>query len=205
MLLLAVAAAAAGGFPPGTPAWIQRAVLTTAKQLEYPQPDSIEVTLGRFPRVVITGDFRCNLCTGPSNTPAPTGKVAAMRYDAKKRRGTDFSLCNERRDCLAGLCGAGGCNRARDVLDSAFDQLYARAGDAPFDHRVGRSHCGSRIPAATCSVSMTLTKRRSVVVFTETWRRAGRQHQHVWRVIETRGAWVIRVISAGDPPPRPGP
>lgn len=201
MLLLAVAAAAAGGFPPGTPAWIQRAVLTTAKQLEYPQPDSIEVTLGRFPRVVITGRFRCDLCSRPSGAPVQTGSVAALRFDAKTRRGTDFALCNARHDCLAGLCGGGGCNRARDVLDSAFDELYARSRDAPFDHRVGRSRCGGRIPSATCSVSMTLTKRRSVVVFTETWRSG----EHVWRVIETRGGWVIRVVSTGDPPPRPGP
>jgi hypothetical protein len=204
MLLLAVAAAAAGGFPPGTPPWIQRAVLTTAKQLEYPQPDSIEVTLGRFPRVVITGRFRCNLCSRPAGAPVQTGLVAALRFDAKTRRGTDFALCKARHDCLAGLCGAGGCNRARDVLDSAFDELYARQKDAPFDHRVGRSRCGGRA-ATTCSVAMTLTKRRSVVVFTETWRRGGRQRRHVWRVIETRGAWVIRFVSSGDPPPRPGP
>jgi hypothetical protein len=201
MLLLAVAAAAAGGFSAGTPPWIQRAVLTTAKQLEYPQPDSIEVTLGRFPRVVITGKFRCNLCSRPSGAPVQTGTVAALRFDAKTRRGTDFALCNARHDCLAGLCGGGGCNRARDVLDSAFDELYARLKDAPFDHRVGRSRCGGRIPGATCSVSMTLTRRRSVVVFTERWR----GHSHVWRVIETRGGWVIRVVSTGDPPARAGP
>jgi hypothetical protein len=205
-MLLAVVAAVAAGFPPGTPAWIQHDVLTTAKQLEYPQPDSIEVTLGRFPRVVITGHFRCDICSRPSNdTQVQTGKVAAMRFDAKTRRGTDFALCDARHDCLASLCGGGGCNRARDLLDSAFAELYRRVGDAPFDHRVGRSRCGGRIPAATCSVAMTLTSRRSLVVFTETWRRAGRTREHVWRVIETRGAWVIRFVSTGDPPPRPGP
>jgi hypothetical protein len=202
MLLLAFVAAVAAGFPPGTPAWIQRDVLTTAKQLDYPQPDSIEVTLGRFPRVVITGRFRCDLCSRPANTPVQHGTVVALRFDAKTRRSTDFSLCDARRDCLAGLCGAGGCTRARDVLDSAFDELYARVKDPPFDHRVGRSRCGGRISAATCSVAMTLTRRRSIVVFTERWRRGGRQHQHVWRVIETRGGWAIRVVSTGDPPPK---
>ena len=151
--------------------------------------------------MVITGKFRCEFCSRPSNdTPVQTGTVAAMRFDTKTRRGTDFGLCNTRRDCLASLCGDGGCNRARDVLDSAFDELYARRVDVPFDHRVGRSRCGGR-PATTCSVAMTLSRRRSVVVFTESWRHAGRQRQHVWRVIETRGAWVIRVVSTGDPPP----
>jgi hypothetical protein len=152
--------------------------------------------------VVVTGKFRCNLCSRPAGAPVQTGSVAAVRFDAKTRRGTDFALCNARHDCLAGLCGGGGCNRARDVLDSAFDELYARLKDAPFDHRVGRSRCGGRA-ATTCSVSMTLTPRRSVVVFTETWRRGGRQHQHVWRVIETRGGWVIRVVSTGEKPPTP--
>jgi hypothetical protein len=192
----------AAGFPPGTPAWIQHGVLVTAKQLEYPQPDSIEVTLGRFPRVVITGKFRCEMCSRPtSDAPVQTGTVVAMRFDAKTRRGTDFSLCKARRDCLAGLCGAGGCTRAHDVLDSAFDELYARRVDVPFDHRVGRSRCGGRIAGATCSVAMTLTGRRSIVAFTETWRSAGRQREHVWRVIETKGAWAIRFLSTGDPPP----
>jgi hypothetical protein len=204
ILLVAVFAAVAAGFPPGTPAWIQYDVLATANLLEYPQPDSVEVRLGRFPRVVITGKFRCDACSRPTNdTPVQTGTVAAMRFDAKTRRGTDFGLCNTRRDCLASLCGGGGCNRARDVLDSAFDELYARRVDLPFDHRVGHSRCGGRIAAATCSVAMTLTPRRSVVVFTETWRRGDRQREHVWRVIETRGAWVIRFLSTGDPPPRP--
>src|SRR5207253_7848854 len=63
ILLVAVFATVASGFPPGTPAWIQHDVLATAKQLEYPQPDSIEVRLGRFPRVVITGKFRCEFCS----------------------------------------------------------------------------------------------------------------------------------------------
>lgn len=222
-LCLAILAGAGGAaadatFPPGTPAWIQRDVLAIAKGLGYPAPDSIDVTLGRFPRVVLTGAFTCARCTGPKDSAPATGTVVALRFDAKTRRSTDFGLCGDADACLGSLCSGDRCTRATDALDSAFDELSARHPTAsePFDHRVGHSRCHIRIPVraykwvrGSCTVSLTTAASRTLVVFTETWRGKARDghrfpdgplRHHLWRITENRAGWVQRVVSGGDWP-----
>jgi hypothetical protein len=205
-------------FPAGTPEWLVRAGTALAHDLGDDHPRSVTVTLGRFPVVVLEGDFTCTGCHGPSGAAPPTGTVAAARYDAVTRAGRDFAFCGTRAACLSGLCNGRRCTRAAIALDSAFAELYRRAPGVDFDHRLGRNpRCHLTFPTrrpkwiyGDCSVGMTITARRTVVTFTQRWRgldRNGRRatgpkRWHGWRIELDAAGGVKSYRSRGDRPPQ---
>jgi hypothetical protein len=209
-------------FPAGTPQWIATAATRTAQSLGDPKADVVSVSLGRFPVVVLKGAFTCTQCSGPSSTtPAQTGTYVGLRFDAVTHRSTDFALAPTKEIATSSLCGGSPCTARAIYLDSAFVALYAhsRGIGEPFDHRIGRSHCKITLPVqgwkwiwGQCSVTMSITPRRTVVTFSETWNgldRYGRRyspqspvHHHVWKISESHAGFVTAFRSTGDHPPQ---
>jgi hypothetical protein len=205
-------------FPSGTPRWLAENVTHGARGLGDPSARVVSVKLGRFPTVVVRGQFVCETCSRPPGASAPRGEWATMRYDALTHEDVAFSLGGKPAAVSPDLC-SGPCNRSADVLESAFAALQRHSpGEPPFDNRVGRSHCHIRLPVheyrwiwGRCSVAMTLG-RRPVVTFRESWNgldRNGRRYSpqaprrhHVWVVTESSRAFVTSVRSSGERPPQ---
>jgi hypothetical protein len=224
---LALVTASSASAAAAPPVWLQDAARTAASSLSHGSvPVSITYTAprSRFPRVVLTGSFVCRTCSHlRDNAPPVTGKVAELRYDGKTHQSRDFALCSSRADCDVGLCGGGGCTRARDVLDAAFvaldEHLKGIPGDpVPFSQEVGTFRCHIRYPvrepryvSGLCTTAVRLLGPHDAVVrFTEHWAREYRGRRwvdlptrtHTWRVFETHGGWKTRIASTGDPPPQ---
>jgi hypothetical protein len=208
--------------PPQVPPWIAAAAARTAKSLGDPSAKVVSYTGGRFPVVVLTGTFTCNLCSRPSGvTPVQTGHYVALRFDAVTKRDTDFSIASSLAEVTSGVGDGSRCTTSGTFLDSAFRALYAhsRGIDEPFDHRLGSSHCKIRLPVKAykwiwghCSVSLRTDDRGAIMTFRETWNGldpSGRRysplapvHHHTWTVTESRAGFVTQLRSAGDYPPQ---
>src|SRR5438105_529786 len=104
--LLAPPAAAGLAAPP----WLEQAARRAAAHLgDGTVPTSIRYLAprSRFPRVVLTGSFVCNDCSGPADAPVPRGDVVELRFDGETRLSRDFALCKTRAQCDASLCSFG--------------------------------------------------------------------------------------------------
>jgi hypothetical protein len=206
LVLGGAAAPVSGWFPEPTPSWLREMALDFAADWSEREPTIARVTLGRYPTVVMTGDFDCGL-NCPSIDVEPVrihAQVAAIRADAKRRRGVDSAVCFRAAACLS-ICGWARCGRARDAVDSALSALAERGVAETFDRRVGRWQCdlgSTRVPA-TCRTHVLLGAERNVVTFKVEWRPRCRHpvRRRVWRVTESRDGWVHRVDSRGDPFP----
>ncbi len=216
--------ATAGGvrFPSQTPHWIALAATQTVRSLGDPGATVVSLRLGRFPIVVLHGNFRCTLCSRPSGSTAlvPTGHYAALRFDAVSRETTDFGLSASLQSLTRDdLCGGTACTSRRTIaLDSALRAMDAlRPGsEEPFGIRLGRSRCQIWLPAArklirgNCSETVALGRTRTVVTFSETWTgldRSGKRYSslspvrhHRWQLIESTAGWVTSIHSSGDFP-----
>lgn len=219
---MTASASAALVFPAKTPSWIVKATTRTATGLGDPSATVAFVSLGRFPIVVIKGDFVCNACSRPSNAvPAPTGHYAAVRFDAVTHQGTDFGLSNTYGGATSSLCNGSDCVASTTYLDSALRALdaHSRGLSEPFDHRFGSSHCKIRLPVPEyrwvwghCSVALEKTSRSVLVSFRERWNGldpSGKRyaadsprHHHLFTVLESRAGFVTRFNSTGDWPPQ---
>jgi hypothetical protein len=220
-LWLVAASSAAVRFPPKTPQWLVAATTRSATTLGDPNATVVRLTLGRFPIVVIHGDFTCTQCSRPYGaSAAPTGHYASLRFDGITHQGLDFGLSPTRPGATGSLCGGSPCTSKTTLLDSAFRALasQSRAITEPFDHGLGSSHCKIRLPVpemnwiwGTCRVSMTI-RRTAVVTFDERWNgldSRGRRNSpsaphrhHTWRITETRAGFVKAISSSGDYPPQ---
>src|SRR2546428_676060 len=90
-LFLSSAPAAAAS---GPPLWLRQAAETAARHLSdgtVPVSISYLAPRSRFPRVVLTGSFVCNDCSGPSGAAAPAGTVAELRFDGETHLSRDFA------------------------------------------------------------------------------------------------------------------
>ncbi|HAL25754.1 MAG TPA: hypothetical protein DCP25_03325 [Chloroflexi bacterium] len=218
----APAASAELRFPALTPSWVVTAATKTAAGLGDPNATVMSVRLGRFPVVVLKGTFTCPQCSRPSSaTPVQTGRYVALRFDAVSHEVTDFGLAQTEPAATSSLCEGSPCTTRATFLDSAFKALYvqSRALSEPFDHRLGPSHCKIRLPVSDykwiwgqCSVLMSISRRQTVVAFSETWNgldRYGRRysalspvHHHVWKITESPAGFVTTIRSTGDYPPQ---
>jgi len=209
-------------FPPDTPRWIVSAAARTARGLGDPRATLVTVSLGRFPIVVLKGNFICSACSRPSSmSTAPSGHFASSRFDGLTHQATDFVLSATRAAAMSSLCNGSPCTMRALYLDSAFRALYAhsRGVSEPFDHRVGRSHCKIRLPVSEmkwiwggCSVAMQTEPTKTVVTFREDWNgldASGHRYswqaprrRHVFVVTETRGGFATSFRSTGDYPPQ---
>ncbi len=216
------AAAGAVRFPTRTPHWIAVAATQTARSLGDPNATVVSLRLGRFPIIVLRGNFRCDLCSRPTSGPVPTGHYAALRFDAVTRQTTDFGLsASEQTISSDDLCGGRACTSRRTIaLDSALRAMNALrpSSEEPFGIRLGRSRCEISLAGTQkwikgdCSESITLGRKLTVVTFSETWTGLNRNgmryaasspvHQHRWQLIESSGGWVTKIRSTGDFPPQ---
>ena len=211
-------------FPSQTPHWIALAATQTVRSLGDPDATVVSLRLGRFPIVVLHGNFRCTLCSRPSGSTAlvPTGHYAALRFDAVSHETTDFGLSASLQTLTRDdLCGGTACASRRTIaLDSALRAINALrpSSEEPFGIRLGRSRCQIRLAAngklirGSCSEKVTVERTRTVVTFSETWTgldRYGRRysplspvHHHRWQLIESPAGWVTKIHSSGDVPPQ---
>lgn len=209
-------------FPARAPAWLVASVRRSARGLGDPNATLVRLTLGRFPTVVMKGNFTCTGCSRPSNSArVPSGRYASMRFDGITHQSTDFGLAQTLAGAMSGLCNGSACTSRETLLDSAFRALQAqsRAVSEPFDRRLGSTRCKIRLPVAqmkwiwgACSVSMTTGATATVVTFSERWNgldRSGRRYSpqaphrhHLWRITETNSGFVKSVSSTGDYPPQ---
>jgi hypothetical protein len=217
------AAARGVRFPPQTPHWIALAATQTVRSLGDADATVVSLRMGRFPIIVLHGNFRCTLCSRPSDsTLVPTGHYAALRFDAVSHETTDFGLTASPQNISSDvLCGGTACaSRKTIALDSALRAMNALrpTSEEPFGIRLGRSRCQIRLPGngklirGGCSENVTLGKTRTVVTFNETWTgldRFGRRysplspvHHHRWQLIESQAGWVTKINSSGDFPPQ---
>jgi hypothetical protein len=230
-LLVAAAAGSAASsatsylrFPAGTPPYIAAGAKRTAQSLGDPNATVMSLQLGRFPVIVLSGNFRCNACSVPpgSTAPTPTGRYASLRFDAVTRKVTDFGLSKTKPGSLSGLCGAADCASRRTIaLLSALKALQALRPlvTEPFGVRTGKLRCEIRLPVqayrwiwGSCNTTISLEKEQTVVTFSETWNGLdpnGRRyapdspvHHHVWQMIESTAGWVTKVHSGGAYPPQ---
>jgi hypothetical protein len=210
------------GLPIGTPTYIVVDARRSAESLGDRHARVVSLQLGRFPVLVLSGNFRCDLCSGPVGSSAPTGHYASLRFDAVAREVTDFALSRSKPTSASGLCGASDCaSRKTIALQSALKALQALHPlvTEPFGIRIGKWRCEIRLPVeayrwiwGTCSTTVSLGKQQSVVTLSETWNGldpSGRRyapdspvHHHVWQMIESAAGWVTTVHSGGDYPPQ---
>jgi len=217
------AAASGVRFPSQTPHWIALAATQTVRSLGDPAATVISLRLGRFPIIVLHGNFRCTVCSRPpGSTLVPTGHYAALRFDAVSHETTDFGLSASLQSLTHDdLCGGTTCTNRRTIaLDSALRAMNALrpSSEEPFGVRLGRSRCQIRLPGngklirGSCSENVTLGKTRTVVTFSETWtglNRSGKRYSplspirhHRWQLIESPAGWVTKILSNGDVPPQ---
>jgi len=230
LLLMAVTTGLAASSAPnglrfraGTPRYIVAAAERSAQSLGDRDAAVVSLQLGRFPVVVLRGNFRCPQCSRPtSSTPVQTGRYASLRFDAVTHQVTDFGLSPSKPTSRSDLCGAGDCGSRKTIaLQSALKALQALHPlvTEPFGIRTGKLRCEIRLPVeayrwiwGTCDTTISLGTKQTAVTFSETWNgldAAGRRyssdsrvHHHVWQMIESSAGWVTKVHAHGDYPPQ---
>ncbi len=213
---LAGASAGARSDHPPAPAWMSSAVTASAASLGEQSPTIVWVRLGRYPKVIFTGQFVCNSCPRPPGAASPSGTVASLRFDGLTHRVTDFGLSSTPFSPPA--CGIDCPLPKGTVLDSALDALRRSSrGENPFGIAVGWRHCSIRLPTpdyrvvdGRCLTRIFHGSRRNIVVFVQRWhgrgpdgrRATGPILEHRWRVVEDGQGWVLTIQSSGATPPQ---
>jgi hypothetical protein len=203
-------------FPSRTPRWLVAATQRAARGYQDPNATVVDLRLGRFPIVVIRGEFRCSLCDRrASDAPIPTGHYLTLKFDATTHRVHDVGLSPHRPGKISPLC-AGDCRaRRRIAIDSARQALSDAGVRVTFGRELGRHRClihareaSNGAFEADCALTVAFGKGRTIVTYTKTWPgldRLGRRYStespvltHVWRVLESPDGWVERITSTGD-------
>jgi hypothetical protein len=207
-------------FPSNTPAWLVTATEQSARGLGDPKATLSDLRLGRFPVVVIRGNFRCGQCSRfSSNSPVATGHYVTLRFDAVTHHVHDFGLSPRSPGKLTALC-SGDCRGRRQIaVDSAQQALDAAGIRVILGKERGQHRCLIDVHAtergaieAKCGLTIVFGDHRTIVSYSETWTgldRLGRRYSadspvytHVWRVIETPDGWVKSISSTGDRRPQ---
>ena len=79
--------------PPSTPSWLRAEAARAAASLGDEHPTAIQLFVGsNEDKIVLHGQFRCEMCSRPPGAAVQTGTVVVITLDALSHQETDFGI-----------------------------------------------------------------------------------------------------------------